>query len=83
MKLQATPQQVHEIGTIFTRYSECHELATIARKAIENLKHSLFYGIIEDSEKDMLYKAIDAISKIEDNTTFHDAKKYTNQLLNN
>jgi len=75
-------QEVNQLATIATRYSEVNSSAKQARLAILEVKFKLFSDFISEEEEEILTKAMQILEQIGDNTKQWDAVKYYNQIIN-
>ena len=75
-------QEVNQLATIATRYSEVNSAAKQARLAILEVKFKLFSDFISEEEEEILTKAMQILEQIGDNTKQWDAVKYYNQIIN-
>ena len=77
-----TNQEVNQLATIATRFSEVNWAAEQAKLAIEDVRDKLFKNLISEEEQEIVAKAMYIMEQISSNTSQYDAVKYYNQIMN-
>ena len=75
-----TDQQINELTTIVSRFTEVKAAAKAAKNSINELKFVMITDLVSEEDKKILQQAQDIVERITSNTSERDAIKYFKKI---